>query len=342
MPPELPYKNPPMREPLPRLSLAGLPTPLVKLTRASEVLGIELWCKRDDLTGHLLSGNKVRKLEFVLAEARQAGADTLITCGHFQSNHCRATAAAAARLGLACHLILRGLPKEMDGNLFLDQLLGAEITLVTDAEYAGLAALFQKKEAQLQAEGRKTFSIPTGASSVTGLWGYAAAWQELQQDFQAAGFLPDLLITATGSGGTLAGLAAGQKLYGGALPLAGISVALDSGEMTEVCEDLLQRFKTRFALSWPLPELQIDDRFIGPGYARAEQPVFDLIRWLAGLEGLILDPVYTGKAFFGLTRWIQEGRIAAGSRVLFLHTGGLFGTFAERQRLMPKAGAVLQ
>lgn len=337
-----------MPSPPPRLSLARLPTPLKRLSRTSARLGVELWVKRDDLTGHILSGNKIRKLEFVLAEALAAGADTLITCGGLQSNHCRATAAAAAELGLACHLLLRGRPPEAaDGNLFLDQLFGAEITFAEPAEYARLDELFSRTEAGLRAGGRSTFRIPTGASSVTGLWGYASAWRELLEDLRAAELKPDLLVTAVGSGGTLAGLLAGQRLYGEAVPTVGMAVALDAARLTAIVAELLRDFFAAGTGNGPdaartFPEVHIDDGYLGEGYAIAGAEIHDTIRRLAAEEGLVLDPVYTGKAFFGLAEWIRTGRIPPGSRVLFLHTGGLFGVFPERDQLISRPAPLLQ
>ena len=318
----------------PRLDLARLPTPLQQLTRASAELGIDLWVKRDDLTGHILSGNKIRKLEFVLAEAREKKADTLITCGDLQSNHCRATAAAAAQLGLGCHLILNGRPNDIDGNLFFDRLFGAEITYTDSKDSIHLKHLFRQTEAALQARGRRAFSIPTGASSVMGLWGYALAWQEMQQDFRSAGMSPDLLVTAVGSGGTLAGLFAGQQLYGGALPLVGMGVALDARTQEKLVTRLLRDFQSDAGLNSQDPQVLIDDRYLGAGYAVAGQEIFDILHWLAALEGLVLDPVYTGKAFYGLVQWVREGRIPSGSKVVFLHTGGLFGTLAQRHAII--------
>jgi D-cysteine desulfhydrase len=200
-----------------RLLLANTPTPLQPLKRFKAAANApRLWIKRDDLTGSVTSGNKIRKLEFVLAEALAQGCDTIITCGGVQSNHCRTTALLCAQLGLRCCLLLRGdRPSESDGNLLLDELAGAEIRFFSSADFLQHMqnGLLEKTVSEFTQQGRKAFVIPIGASDGIGLWGYLAASEELKNDFARHGIKPGYLFTATGSGGTHAGLTAGEYLF---------------------------------------------------------------------------------------------------------------------------------
>jgi len=199
----------------PRIELARLPTPITQLERFSKRFdGLNLWVKRDELTGLEVSGNKIRKLEFSIAQALADGCDTLITFGGVQSNHCRSTAILGARLGLKVHLILRGnKPLMADGNLLLDYLAGAEVTYLSVDEFNGHEELAKEIQQQLAQRDSKAFVIPIGASDEIGLWGYIAACQELKQDFSRLGFTPDYIVTATGSGGTQGGLILGKALF---------------------------------------------------------------------------------------------------------------------------------
>lgn len=329
----------------PRLSLARLPTPLQSLDSLSEQLGgPRIWVKRDDLTDCAVSGNKIRKLEFTLARALEQGCDTLITCGGLQSNHCRATALLGARLGFKVHLILRneGLADSIEtdlenavpeGNLFLDYLAGAKISRYDKKEFQrDLPALFEHWTQYYRGQGNKAYSIPTGASDGTGVWGYVHCIPELMNDFEAAGIKPETIIHATGSGGTQAGLSAGAALYDLDTTVLGMAVC-DSADyfQNKVRADIVQ-WQNLYAV--PLdPQaipIHVDDRFIGPGYAQASDEVFSVIRELCALEGLILDPVYTGKAFHGMIEKIRQGEFAGQSDIVFVHTGGIFGLFAQR------------
>lgn len=324
-----------------RLPLAQTPTPLHKLERLSDQVGVNVWIKRDDLTGHLLSGNKIRKLEFSLAEAQRQGCDAVITCGGLQSNHCRATALAAAQLGMKSALILRGhSPGELDGNLLLDTLSGAEISVVKPSVYTlQLDSLLQEKAEELSARGLKPFVIPTGASDELGLWGYIAAAEEINNDLGRIKLNPSHLVCATGSGGTHAGLALGFSILRPELNVLGVAVCDDESYFTDKAEQDIGRWRHRYpdAVSVDFtPEsvsIQVNDQYIGPGYGRADDEVFEVIKMLASLEGIVLDPVYTGKAFYGLLKEIEAGLCAPGSDVLFVHTGGLFGLFPFADRL---------
>lgn len=320
-----------------RLPLALTPTPLQLLERLSrDVGGPRIWIKRDDLTGALLSGNKVRKLEFVLAHALAQGCDAIITCGGLQSNHCRATAVLCAQLGLQCHLVLRGEPlTPHDGNLLLDYLVGAEVrTFPSDVYQQSLAKILREMADELRQAGRTPFLIPTGASDGIGLWGYVAACEELRADFVRHQIQPKHIVCATGSGGTQAGLTAGVALYGIDAKVWGIAVCdTESYFLNKVRSDLRdwQRLWPQAIDIEQLPIHVIDD-YMGPGYAKAEPEVFDTIARVARSEGIVLDPVYTGKAFHGMLNEIERGRFDDSNDIVFVHTGGVFGLFPQRDQ----------
>lgn len=323
-----------------RISLAQRNTPLQLLSRLStELGGPRIWVKRDDMTGCGVSGNKVRKLEFTLAKALDEGCDTLITSGGVQSNHCRATALLGAQLGLKVRLILRGEPEVLDGNLLLDHLAGAEISHYSPKEYfARLPELFAEWEEHYRKRGRKALSIPTGGSDGVGLWGYIGCAQELAEDFKQAGISPTAVICATGSGGTQAGLTVGiADAVDPALPVLGMAVSDDADYFQNKVRADIDDWQQLYGAADPawLSSLSIhtNDDYIGPGYGKATQPVFDLIAKVARTEGLLLDPVYTGKAFYGLIQQIKKGQFKAGEDIVFIHTGGIFGLFAQRQHL---------
>lgn len=331
-----------------RLHLAQTPTPLQLLDRLSKELGgPRIWVKRDDLTGCAISGNKVRKLEFILAKAIEQGADTIITCGGVQSNHCRATAILGAQLGLKVHLILRGdEPTDKSlGNLFLDQLSGAEISYYPLSEYQYLSELFQQWEQHYIGSGNSPFSIPTGASNGTGAWGYIACAQELANDFQQHDISPSLIVCATGSGGTQAGLALGAELFQLGAPVLGIAVCDDEAYFQKKVREDMKAWHSEYQhlLDLDKPDLDtfdigklnihVNDRHIGPGYAVATPEVFSTIKHLAKTEGLILDPVYSGKAFHGLLEEIKVGQYSNVQDIVFIHTGGIFGLLAQRDQL---------
>lgn len=336
-----------------RLHLAQTPTPLQPLDRLSEELGgPRIWVKRDDLTGCAISGNKVRKLEFVLAQALEQGADTLITCGGIQSNHCRATAILGAQLGLKVHLILRGnkpIEKSL-GNLFLDQLSGAEISYYPVSEYQNLSELFQQWEQHYRELGNSPFSIPTGASSGTGAWGYIACAQELAEDFLQHNISPSLIACATGSGGTQAGLTLGAELFKLAAPVLGIAVCDDEAYFQKKVREDMRAWHSEYQhlldqgkfgldksginkLNIDKLNIHVNDQHIGPGYSKATPEIFNTIKHLAQTEGLILDPVYSGKAFHGLLEEIKSGQYSNAQDIVFIHTGGLFGLLAQRDQL---------
>jgi D-cysteine desulfhydrase len=321
----------------PRVALARTPTPLEFLPRISQQYGQghRVWIKRDDLTGAALSGNKIRKLEFVIAAAREQGSDTLITCGGVQSNHCRATALVGARLGFRVHLILRGeAPADIDGNLLLDHLAGAAVSHYPPRQFSNeLEQLFAHWQDHYTDQGRKVFPIPTGASNGIGIWGYIAAAEEIQQDLQQAAISAAHLVCATGSGGTQAGLTLGACLHQVPIDVWGINVCDDEAwflnKVGEDMADWAQRYQQ--PLPDPAPVTRVIDGYVGPGYGRAEPEIFQLIAEVARLEGIVLDPVYTGKAFFGMLQEIARGRFSGCRDIVFLHTGGIYGVFPQRQ-----------
>lgn len=324
----------------PRLKLAQLPTPLEPLDRLSaDMGGPRIWIKRDDLSGCATSGNKVRKLEFTLAEALNQGCDAVITCGGLQSNHCRTTALLAARLGLKAHLILRGEKPEKtaDGNLLLDELSGAQISYYSAGEYQRrLPQLMQDSQQDFAERGHKAWIIPTGASDGIGVWGYIHCCQELSADFQAQSITPSHIISATGSGGTLAGLTAGNALYQLGTTVWGINVCDDADYFKRKVHADLQEWQDNYQQALDVDSLPVNiiDGYVGPGYAQASEEVFNTIKLLAHKEGVLLDPVYTGKAFHAMLQELKNGRFGDKGDIVFIHTGGLFGLFAQRDQLL--------
>ncbi|MGH1470223.1 MAG: D-cysteine desulfhydrase family protein [Cellvibrionaceae bacterium] len=340
-------KNIPFQYP-DKLSLAQTPTPLQPLDRLSAHLSSQLdkkfsspriWIKRDDLTGSVLSGNKIRKLEFVIAQAISDGCDTLITCGGIQSNHCRATAIVGAQLGLNVCLILRNETNDSepvlpDGNLLLDVMSGAEIYQYAKFEYQKeLSNLFEEHRQRLVNEGKKPFTIPTGASDEIGVWGYVAAAEELNKNFKTHNINPQHIIVASGSGGTQAGLTVGAHLFDLDAEVIGMAVCDNEAYFINKVLSDISDWKNRYHLQIDLEKIPIavNDKYIGPGYGKASAEVFDTIKLLARLEGIVLDPVYTGKAFHGMIEEVLKGNFSGEEDIVFVHTGGVFGLFPQKQ-----------
>jgi D-cysteine desulfhydrase len=318
-----------------RIALAQTPTPFQYLARASEKWGRghRLWVKRDDLTGCTLSGNKVRKLEFLAAHAIDNGYDTLITCGGLQSNHARATALACAQLGLNAHLLLRGEePSEWEGNYLLDHLAGAVVNCIPAKVFVReIKALFIQWQEYYARQGRKAMVVPTGGSDGIGAWGYIAACEELLVDFQTAGIERAHLVTATGSGGTQTGLTLGAALHHLPATVWGVNVCDDAQYFLDKVAGDAADWRERYP---QVPAVAIEPRvldgYVGAGYGIASPSVFELIGELTRLEGLVLDPVYTGKAFAGMVQEIGNGRFKGCRDIVFVHTGGIFGLFPQR------------
>lgn len=347
----------------PRESLAHLPTPVHPLARLSAAAGAAIDIKRDDLTGCLLSGNKIRKLEFVLADALRAGATAVVTCGGVQSNHARATAGAAARLGLRCGLLLRGEPPARaeapapgaplagaeaiaagraslrplpaDGNLFLDELLGAEVRWVDAAGYEERDLRMAQWAEELRARGERPYLIPEGASDEVGAWGYVAMLAELRE--QAPAFPWRRIVCALGSGGTHAGLLLGARLLGLEVRIRSYLVQRDPAYFRARVMEIASAFERRYGVRAGIApeEIEIAAGFEGPAYAEVYPQEVATIRELARLEGIVLDPVYTGKALTGLLAELRSGELPREERLLFVHTGGIFGLLAQRADLSP-------
>lgn len=316
----------------PRVSLGQLPTPLRLLERVSADLGgPRIWLKRDDLSGLLLTGNKVRKLEFIVAQALEEGCDTLITCGGIHSNHCRAVAIIAAQLGLESCLILReDRAPQLEGNLLLDHLAGAHLVTVSKQEFQkDLPALFEHWQDFYQVQGKRPFVIPLGGSDAIGVWGYVAACEELKEDFKRHNISPSHLVVATGSGGTQAGLAAGAALHGLQTKVLGMAVCDNAAYFRRKVRSDLEAWRERYQVALAADDLQFEtnDFYTGAGYGIADQEVYETIRYVARREGIVFDPVYTGKAFFGLLEEIRAGRFSGSDDIVFIHTGGLYGLF---------------
>lgn len=327
----------------PQLSLAQTPTPLQPLRRLQERVGGPLiWLKRDDLTDCALTGNKLRKLEFIAAYALENEYGAIVTCGGIQSNHCRATALVAAKLGLRCHLILRGenpvAPAE--GNHLLDELSGATISYHSPKTFFNnLDSLFAEVQSQFEAEKIKALRVPTGGSDGLGIWGYISACKELSEDCAEHNIEPGAVVTAAGSGGTQAGLIVGAELFRLDTPVYGINVCDDEQYFTRKIEEDISDWKQRYPesadnINISSLTVNIIDGYVGRGYAKASSNVMNTIKLLACTEGIILDPVYTGKAFDGLLQELDKGRFANEKDIIFIHTGGIFGLFPYANQLM--------
>ncbi|WP_353216194.1 D-cysteine desulfhydrase [Sandarakinorhabdus sp.] len=303
-------------------------TPIEPLPRLSDALGgAELWIKRDDLLGLAGGGNKTRKLEFLIADALAKGADTLITVGAPQSNHCRLTLAAAAREGLACRLVIEErvagsyAPDALGNNLLFDLMGAANVRMVKAG--ADLAAEMAADAAAVTAAGGNPYIIVGGGSSPLGALGYAACAQEIMGQAFEAGLVFDRIVVASGSAGTHSGLVAGLVALNAGIPVTGINVRRPRAEQEANVLKLAQA--TADLLNTPQPQasdIVCLDEWVGPGYSLPTRAMVEAVRLLAAREGVLLDPVYSGKAMAGLIGLVRDGRIAAHERVLFLHTGG--------------------
>jgi D-cysteine desulfhydrase len=319
-------------------------TPLEPMPNLSRELGgPELWIKRDDLLGLAAGGNKTRKLEFLVADALAQGADTLVTVGAVQSNHCRLTLAAARKEGLACRLVIEervpgSYREDASGNNFLFRLLGAErIEVVPDG--TDLAAAMQGIADDLAAEGRTAYVIPGGGSTPLGALGYVACAEELLAQSFDMGLEIDHLVAASGSGGTHAGLVAGFHGASAGIPVVGVSVRAASTPQEERLHALARQTAELAGAGTEVPRgaLHVVDDQVGSGYSLPTDAMVEAIRLFARHEGILLDPVYTGKAAAGLIDLVRGGRFDAGERVVFLHTGGSPALYAYQDVLLGDA-----
>lgn len=314
-------------EDIPRLSLGFMPTPVESLARLSREIGIDLSMKRDDFTGFGGGGNKVRKLEYLMAEALAEGVNVLITTGGHQSNHARMTAAAARKFGMRPILVLRGnAPAAYQGNLLLDHLFGAEIDFLDpDAYFTQINPRMQHHADQAVARGEKPYIIPLGGASALGAMGYVGAVRELAEQYRQSGTpAPSFIVAPVGSGGTLAGLHIGCAMFWPQTRVIGIAVtgsAVPFSERIAVMANAGAEL-IGFDRRWSADEIQIENDYVGPGYGVPSDAGNDAIARMARTEGVLLDPVYTGKAIAGLIDCARRGTIPAGSSVLFIHCGG--------------------
>ncbi|MBO6602042.1 MAG: D-cysteine desulfhydrase [Roseicyclus sp.] len=318
----------------PRVSLAHLPTPLERLDRLSKELGgPEIWIKRDDCTGLSSGGNKTRKLEFLMAEAMAMGADMVMTQGATQSNHARQTAAAAAKLGMACHILLEDRTGYQDhnynenGNVLLDHLHGA-----TTEKFPGghdMPGEMERAAKAARAEGRKVYTIPGGGSNPTGALGYANCAMELLSQVNERRLVVDHLVHATGSSGTQAGLIVGLKALNAGIPLLGFGTRAPQERQEQMVYDLAVKTAEKLGCAGVVArtDVRADTSYVGAGYGLPRADTIEAIRLFAELEGILLDPVYSGKGAAGLIDYCRTGKFTKGERVVFLHTGGSVGLF---------------
>lgn len=324
----------------PRVSLAHLPTPLEFMPRLTEYLGgPDIYVKRDDCTGLATGGNKTRKLEFSMGEALEQGADTIITVGAVQSNHVRQTVAAACKLGLKCEVLLEHRvsdPSDLykdSGNVFLDRLFGANLREYPadsdfDAEMETIAE-------EIRSAGGKPYIVPGGASNTVGALGYVQCGVELLEQAKEMSLPIDHLVTATGSAGTHAGLAVGIRGSGSDMPIQGFGVRAPQ----DVQEERVYNLAVETAEMVGVPgcvareDIVADCNYIGPGYGEPTDSMNEAILMLARYEGLLFDPVYSGKALAGMIDYVRTGRYSRGETIVFLHTGGSAGLFAYADAL---------
>jgi L-cysteate sulfo-lyase len=324
----------------PRVSLAHLPTRLEFLPRLTEHLGgPEIWVKRDDCTGLATGGNKTRKLEFSMGEALAQEADTIITVGAVQSNHVRQAAAAAARLGMRCEVLLEhrvGKPSGIylhSGNVLLDRIFGANLR-----EYpkgTDFDSVMAELAAEVQAEGGTAYIIPGGASNPVGALGYVGCAEELLQQCDEQDVAFDHVVLASGSAGTHAGLAAGLRASGSGMPILGIGVNVPRDEQETKVYDLAAATADYIGRAGCVArdDIVADCNYVGPGYGEPTAGMNEAVLMLARLEGLLFDPVYSGKALAGMIDYIRTGRFEPGQKIVFLHTGGVAGLFAYADTL---------
>lgn len=327
-----------------KLALANLPTKIQRLSRWSDECGKNIYVKRDDQTGSEWSGNKIRKLEFAVQEALGQGCNLLITCGGIQSNHCRATVAVAAHLGLKAAVLLR-ISEEppVEGNYFLDRLMGADVRFCTRDEYRDHRGdIMQEMADGYAAQGYKPYIIPEGASFGVGVLGYYFAMKEIVAQEKEMGVRFDTVLVATGSGGTLAGLQLANLIHGCGKRVIGVCVCDDAAYFQDIAArisrdalpyliaqgEISEQEASRWAASLKPGDFEFFEEYVGIGYALSRPEELEHIRRMARLEGTVFDPVYTGKATYGMVNELKEGgRLRASENILFIHTGGLYGLF---------------
>lgn len=316
-------------------------TPIEKLENFSKALGgPTIYIKRDDLLGLTSGGNKTRKLEFLMADAIAQGADTILTCGAVQSNHCRLTLAAAVKEGLKCQLILEervpgSYKPEGSGNNFLFNLLGVEKTYVVPGGSDMLGEL-EKLAEKLRAEGKKPYIVPGGGSNAIGSTGYVACAQEIMDQLFDLGINIDHMVCPSGSAGTHAGIVAGMTGINANIPITGVSVNRSKEIQTDAVWNLAKATAERVGVHNEITRdlVQVTDEYVGPGYSLPSDEMVEAVQLLARTEGILLDPVYTGKVMAGLIGMIREGKFKKEDNVLFLHTGGSPALYAYTETIL--------
>ena len=328
-----------------RTILANLPTKIVELKKLSAMAGgtARIFLKRDDQTGSEFGGNKVRKLEYLLTDAINKGCNLLITCGGIQSNHCRATVAVATQMGMKSAVLLRiSEQPPVRGNYFLDLLMGADVKFCTRDEYRDhRSEIMQKMADEYAAQGYKPYVIPEGASNEIGTLGYFNCMNEITKQEKELGITFDTVVVATGSGGTVAGLHLANMVNGLGKRVIGMAVCDNVEYFTNISDHIS---KGAFALLpnkksvVPMEEwrgrIEINDGYVGIGYALSRPEELEFIKTVARTEGVVLDPVYTGKAMYGVWNELKEGGNLRGKakNILFIHTGGIFGLFPVSEK----------
>ena len=332
----------------PRIELSHTPTPLALMPRLSQAVGdVELWVKRDDCTGLAMGGNKARQLEFYFGEAVERGCDTVLSTGAVQSNYLCMIAAAAARLGMQCHIQVEdrvdnaGVDYRCSGNVLLDNLFGAQVhTCANDADEAGADAALQALADALRAQGRRPYIIPLGGGhKPLGALGYVDAAVELLQQMRRIQLAPDVLVVGSGSGLTHTGLLTGLRMAGSAISVIGACVRRDAPQQQARVVQRCERLQAMLDLPGVVQpqDVQVDDRAFAPGYGKQSDKVLRAIKLAAVYEGLLFDPVYSGKTLACTLDLIESGDLAGGSKVVLLHTGGLPALFAYRQQMQAVA-----
>ncbi|MFX0086151.1 MAG: D-cysteine desulfhydrase family protein [Candidatus Hodarchaeota archaeon] len=311
-------------EEIPRIYLCSLPTPIEPLKRLSKHLGsINIFIKRDDLTGIAFGGNKNRKLEFLLADAIEKGSDVIITEGAIQSNHCLQTAACASKIGLECELVLSGAaPDFITGNLLLDQILDVKIHRIR--ENSDRSRYMKKLEQHLKSEGKKPYIIPTGGSTKIGALGYLKCLSEILIQSNEMHITFNYLVHSTGSGGTQSGTLIGKEFYYPELEVFGVSEGEPKEKLISEIKKIMREFDKEWNTNINFEKIEINvlEGYFGAGYGIVNQELIDTVKLVAKLEGIFLDPVYNGKAMIGLIDLIKTEVIPRNTNVLFLHSGG--------------------
>ena len=323
---------------IPRIRLANLPTPLHELPRLGRELGgPRIYIKRDDLTSLVLGGNKVRKLEFLIADAIQQGCDTVITAGRSQSNHACLTAAAALQSGIHPVLLLFDDHPTTDvGNLFIDRLLNAECRFFPEKEYERVETFLSQVAEELRSKGKHPYIIPIGGASPIGCLGYIFGAKEIKEQLNSMGIWPDVIVHASSTGGTLAGLEIGRRLFGLDVPVVTMTVYRPGQELASRVVREAEETIAYLGLNLTLrpSDLTIYDQYIGPGYGIVTEETVKTIQLFARTEGIILDPVYSAKAAWGMVDLIARGVYKQNQTVLFIHTGGIPGLFAKTPQIL--------